>query len=61
MVLLNNVSMGTYAHETTEREPATSFFSRNLEYGDYFVEVRHVDTRPGRILTIDTFRSVVSL
>ena len=61
MVLLNNASVGTYPHDTPEPGPSTSFFSRSLDHGDYIVEVRHVDTRGGRILTIDKFVSVVSL
>lgn len=61
MILLNNVSMGTCEPETADNEPATSFFSKLLDYGHYIVEVRHVDTRPNRTLTIEAFRSVVSL
>lgn len=61
MILLNNVSMGTCNPESPESGPPTSFFLKDLDYGDYLVEVRHIDTRPNRILTIDTFRSVVSL
>lgn len=61
MILLNNVSMGTCEPETPENEPSTSFFSRILDYGDYIVEIRHVDTRPNRTLIIEAFRSVVSL
>lgn len=61
MILLNNVSMGTRDPESPDGGPPTSFFLEDLGYGDHIVEVRHIDTRPDRILTIDTFRSVVSL
>jgi len=61
MILLNNTSMGTCGPETPEREPPTSFFLKNLDYGDHIVEVRHVDTRPNRTLSIDTFWLVVPL
>jgi hypothetical protein len=61
MILLNNVSMGTCLPESPESSPPTSFFFKALDYGDHIVEVRHIDTRPDRILTINTFRSVVSL
>lgn len=56
MILLNNVSTGTCEPESLEDGPPTSFFLKDLDYGDYIVEVRHIDTRPDRILTIDTFR-----
>jgi len=61
MILLNNVSMGTCDPESPESQPPTSFFWEDLDYGDHIVEVRHIDTRPNRVLTIDTFRSVASL
>jgi hypothetical protein len=61
MILLNNVSMGTCDPESSESGLPTSFFWEDLDYGDHIVEVRHIDTRPNRTLTIDTFRSVGSL
>ena len=61
MILLNNVSMGTRDPESPEGGPSTSFFLENLDYGDHIVEVRHIDTRPDRMLTIDTFWSVIIL
>lgn len=61
MILLNNVSMGTCDPESLEDGPPTSFFLEDLDYGDHIVEVRHIDTRPNYMLTINTFRSVVSL
>ncbi len=61
MILLNNVSMGTCDPESLEGGPPTSFFLKDLDYGDHIVEVQHIDTRPDRMLSIDAFRSVVSL
>jgi len=61
IILLNNVSMGTCEPESSESELPTSYFWKELDYGDHIVELRHIDTRPVRVLTIDAFQSVVPL
>lgn len=58
MILLNNVSVGNCTPESTGGPP-TSFFSKSLDYGEYVVEVRHIDTTEDSILLINAFLLVV--